>query len=145
VCANALHTVDYSLRHDGAGSITAVEAAVVLTELAAGSGGGSASLTQHFSVSFVASGAVGVRPLSGAAGYLPSARVLAGVKTQVRVGEREREREGERERQRDREIQRERERERDFPHRCDRRLDASVVGIQGFHGSSKKKQNGTVS
>ena len=79
MCKNTLHTVEYTLRHDGAGSITAVEAAVVLTSVTAHDDDGGA-LTQRYSVAFVESGAVGVRSLSGGAGYLPSARVLAGVK-----------------------------------------------------------------
>lgn len=79
-CEYALASVDYTITHSGSGTITAVEASVVVTDVAAGATG-AASLRQRFSVTFVTEASYATaRPKSGAPGYAHGAPLLAGTR-----------------------------------------------------------------
>ncbi|CAN0403321.1 unnamed protein product [Pylaiella littoralis] len=95
-CKNALASTCYTISHDGGGSVTAVSAALVLTDIPPGPNGGSSSAvsSQHFSVEFRLDatsdassemtrsqdlGNLVERGRSGNPGYLPGLPVLAGI------------------------------------------------------------------
>ncbi|KAG5192032.1 hypothetical protein JKP88DRAFT_204591 [Tribonema minus] len=98
-CYNALLSVCYTITHDGAGSIVAADARIVVTDVpeaaaaaaaaaAAGGGGGAFAAQQSFTVQFASTAAVtasdtqgnaAARVRSGSPGYLVGAPVLAGL------------------------------------------------------------------